>query len=179
MKTFAIADDNNITVYGSKKEAGESGAGALFASKEELAAALEGSPQTRLADIWNSIPGVEPVKKFEKRGIALGRVWKAIQKLEPDVAPHAPDVASKKGNRGKKATTQAKPATARDGSKKGQVLELLKQKGGATLEAIMKATGWQAHTVRGFVSGTLGKKMGLQVVSAKGENGERTYTLEA
>jgi hypothetical protein len=43
----------------------------------------------------------------------------------------------------------------------------------------MKATGWQPHTVRGFVSGTLGKKMGLTVISTKGENGERSYSIKA
>ena len=73
MKTFAIVEDNNITAYGSKKEAAEAG-GAMFASKEELAAALEGSLQTRLADIWNRIQGVELVKRSEERGIALGRM---------------------------------------------------------------------------------------------------------
>ena len=47
----------------------------------------------------------------------------------------------------------------------------------ATLAEIMKATDWQAHTVRGFISGTLGKKMGLTVTSAKNDDGERTYSL--
>ena len=42
----------------------------------------------------------------------------------------------------------------------------------------MAATGWQAHSVRGFISGTLGKKLGLAVESVKGENGERTYSLK-
>ncbi len=42
----------------------------------------------------------------------------------------------------------------------------------------MKATGWQPHSVRGFLSGTVGKKMGLVVTSTKGENGERTYSIE-
>ena len=49
--------------------------------------------------------------------------------------------------------------------------------GGATLKAIMKATGWQPHSVRGFLSGTIRKKMNLEVTSTKGENGERTYTI--
>jgi len=41
----------------------------------------------------------------------------------------------------------------------------------------MRATGWQAHSVRGFISGTVGKKMGLRVESAKSENGERSYAI--
>ena len=54
---------------------------------------------------------------------------------------------------------------------------LLQRKGGATLTQIVKATGWQAHSVRGFISGALGKKMGLTVESAKREDGERVYSL--
>jgi hypothetical protein len=40
-------------------------------------------------------------------------------------------------------------------------------------------TDWQAHSVRGFISGTLGKKMGLTLLSTKGENGERTYSIQS
>ncbi len=43
----------------------------------------------------------------------------------------------------------------------------------------MKVTGWQPHSVRGFLSGTVGKKMGLTVMSTKGDDGERTYSVEA
>ena len=95
-------------------------------------------------------------------------------------------VAPKKGKSGKKATPAKKapkPAKkaegARDGSKAAKVLELLKQDGGVTLKALMKATGWQAHSVRGFLSGTVGKKLGLAVTSAKGEDGERSYSIKA
>ena len=42
----------------------------------------------------------------------------------------------------------------------------------------MKATDWQAHSVRGFLSGTIGKKMGLKVASTKTEDGERTYSIK-
>ena len=56
-------------------------------------------------------------------------------------------------------------------------MELLRRKGGATLAEIMEASGWQAHSVRGFVSGTLGKKMGLTLESSKGENGGRVYRI--
>ena len=41
----------------------------------------------------------------------------------------------------------------------------------------MSATGWQAHSVRGFISGSLGKKMGLTVDSFKREDGERGYRI--
>jgi len=47
------------------------------------------------------------------------------------------------------------------------------------MKELMKATGWQPHSVRGFISGTVGKKMGLSVESTKGEDGERTYSIKA
>jgi hypothetical protein len=53
----------------------------------------------------------------------------------------------------------------------------MKAPGGTTLKTLMEAFGWQAHSVRGFISGTLTKKMGLNVVSTKGEDGQRTYTI--
>jgi hypothetical protein len=86
--------------------------------------------------------------------------------------------AAKTAKSAKKAG-KAKPAAAREGSKTEKVLGLLKQPGGATLKAIMKATDWQPHSVRGFLSGTVGKKMGLTIASTKGENGERTYSIES
>ena len=95
-----------------------------------------------------------------------------------DSAPQAPAVAPKKAKAGKRATAGEKPAQARQGSKTAQILELLKRPGGATLKGIMAVTGWQAHSVRGFISGTLGKKLGLAVESVKGEDGERTYSLK-
>ena len=63
----------------------------------------------------------------------------------------------------------AKPE-ARDGSKTAKILDLLKRLGGATSKELQKATGWQPHSVRGFLSGTVGKKMGLAVRSTKGED---------
>jgi hypothetical protein len=68
-----------------------------------------------------------------------------------------------------------KAGNARDGSKAAKVLGLLQQPGGVTSTELMKATGWQAHSVRGFLSGTVGKRMGLPVTSTKGEDGERRY----
>jgi hypothetical protein len=68
-------------------------------------------------------------------------------------------------------------ASIREGSKTAKVLDLLKRPGGATLKELMKATGWLPHSLRGFLSGTVGKKMGLTVNSAKGEDGERSYSV--
>ena len=59
-----------------------------------------------------------------------------------------------------------------------RILELLKRPGGGTLQELMAVTEWQPHSVRGFISGTLGKKMGLTVESAKSEKGERTYCVK-
>ena len=95
--------------------------------------------------------------------------------------PVAPKQAKsgKKASPAKKAPKAKKAAKAREGSKTDQVLELLKRPGGVTAQELMKATGWQPHSVRGFLSGTVGKKLGLAVTSAKGEDGERTYSVKA
>ncbi len=86
----------------------------------------------------------------------------------------------KKASSAKKAPKSAKKAkSAREGSKTDRVLELLKRTGGVTAKELMKATGWQPHSVRGFLSGTIGKKMGLTVTSIKAEDGERTYSIKA
>ena len=92
--------------------------------------------------------------------------------------------APAKGKAGKKATPKKKTprsarTDAREGSKTATILDLLKRPGGATAKELLKATGWQPHSLRGFISGTLGKKMGLTVTSAKGEDGERIYSVKS
>ena len=101
------------------------------------------------------------------------------------VAPQGAHVAKKKGKPAKKASPEKKAAKAkktakvREGSKTDQVLELLKRPGGVTAQELMKATGWQPHSVRGFLSGTIRKKMGLAVTSTKAEDGQRSYSIKA
>jgi hypothetical protein len=96
-----------------------------------------------------------------------------------NVAPKKPK-AGKKASPAKKAPKGAKKAKgARDGSKAAKILDLLKRPGGATSKELQKASGWQAHSVRGFLSGMIGKKMGLTVTSTKSEDGERSYSVKA
>ena len=86
---------------------------------------------------------------------------------------------AKQGHKGPKTATRAKSgASVREGSKTAKVLDLLKRPGGATLKELMKATGWQPHSVRGFVSGTAGQKMRLTVDSAKEEDSERPSSAD-
>ena len=86
---------------------------------------------------------------------------------------------AKKGAKGAKRAKVPEKAGARQGSKTEAVLDLLKRPGGATTKELMKATGWLPHSVRGFISGTVNKKLGLAVTSTKGEDGERTYSVKA
>ena len=85
--------------------------------------------------------------------------------------------AAKQAAKAPKKATKPKAEGAREGSKTATVLALIQRAKGATLAEIMDATSWQAHSVRGFVSGTLGKKMGLTVNSEKREDGTRVYSI--
>ena len=101
---------------------------------------------------------------------------------KPRVSPAKVKSANKTtpAKKGAKAAHKAAAATTdrvRPGSKTAKVLELVKRSGGATFKQLMKDTGWQAHSVRGFLSGTLGKKMGLKIASSKTNDGERVYCL--
>lgn len=177
MKIYTIDIDGNITAFANAKETG--GRGERFASAKELGKLAGRWPAARPVEIWNSLPGVEPVKRFQSRSVAVTRIWAAIQNLEPAVAPDAREVAPAKGRTKKKPAAAREANVAREGSKKAIVLSLLQRQEGAALSEIRAVTGWQAHTVRGFLSAAVGKKMGLQVHLTRREDGERVYSIEA
>jgi hypothetical protein len=105
---------------------------------------------------------------------------KAPAKKRATRKPGAP-----KGQKNAKAPKKAsKPARTKEAtepraeSKGAKIVALLRRPKGATLTELAKVTGWQNHSIRGFLSGAVAKKMGLSVESAKREDGERVYSLK-
>jgi len=104
--------------------------------------------------MWNALPGVEKRKKAGDRDALIDQLWSAIEML-PDPEP--------------------RPDPKRP-SKQDVVIAMLCQPEGATVDEVASVTGWQRHTVRGVFSGTLKKKLGLALASAKEERG-RVYRI--
>jgi hypothetical protein len=200
MQTFTIDNDNNITAHGTPEEAAAANATPFdsFSSQKELAELAAAWPAERLVAIYNSLPGVKPVKGFKSAKAAVNRIWAHVQGLgeleKPKaerprkggarVAKGAPAKAkatkkattAKNAPKGKKAAKAQETTGPREGSKTAQVVAMLQRKNGATLAEIMDKMGWQKHTVRGFMAGSM-KKAGYTVESFKSDKGERTYRI--
>src|SRR5579862_2740721 len=81
MKYFTIDAKNNITVHASAQQSEAVANAESFKIAAQLAKLADGWPIARLVDIWNSLPGASPVKKFTDRKRGVERIWKAIQSL--------------------------------------------------------------------------------------------------
>jgi hypothetical protein len=124
----------------------------VVASNEELhAAPLSGK---RLLALWNALPDIEKRRKVGDRDALINQLWSAIEALP------------------------APQSDAKRPSKQDAVIAMLRRPEGATVDEVASATGWQRHTVRGVFSGTLKKKLGLSLASAKEERG-RVYRIGA
>ena len=101
--------------------------------------------------------GIEPV---------VAKATSASRKAKPDPAltPQSPDAP--------------KPVAVRAGTKQAQIIALLQRPEGASIGEIVEATGWQAHSARGMISGALKKKLGLAVTSEKVDGRGTVYWLE-
>jgi len=199
MTIFTIDEQNNITAFAGQEDATAANTtpSDTFGSERELAELVAGWPAVRLVALWNSLPGVTPVKSFKSPKAAATRVWKRIQGLaeapptvarkahvgagSPKGAPAQRKAAQKHkavkhAPKGRKAAPARDTAAPRQGSKTAQVVAMLQRKNGATLAEIVEKMGWQKHTVRGFMAGAM-KKAGYHVESFKSAGGQRTYRL--
>jgi Protein of unknown function (DUF3489) len=150
MRIYIIGNDG-ITLCREAPAAVTDGEIAVASQEELHAAPLSGK---RLLALWNALPDVEKRKKVGERGALIDQLWSAIEAL-PDPEPQ-PDGKCQ--------------------SKKDEVIAMLRRPEGATVDEVASATGWQRHTVRGVFSGTLKKKLGLTIASAKEERG-RVYRI--
>ena len=200
--TFTINAENTIAAFPTPDHAEASiGAGAqAFSSEKEFGKITAEWPINRFVEIWNGFAGtpgfdkLKEVKKFENRAKATARIWAAIQVLAPTAgeaataaaAPPVAGVAPAKASRAKKpakapaaakkAAPAAEPKTPRAGTKKEEVLRMLRRKNGATNAELQEAMGWQPHSVRGFISGGL-RKTGVAVENIKRANGDTAYHI--
>jgi hypothetical protein len=150
MRIYIIANDG-ITLCRTAPSILNNGEIAVASNEELRAAPLS---VKRLLVLWNALPGVEQRKKVGDRNTLIDQLWSAIEAL-PDPEPQ-PD---------------PKPP-----SKQDVVIAMLRLPEGATVDEVASVTGWQRHTVRGVFSGTLKKKLGLTLASAKEERG-RVYRI--
>ena len=166
MQRFLITSENQMVTISSTGATLEGST--AFDSEQQLAEVTSDWPASRLVEIWNGLPGVTAIRKFKDRATALSRIWKQAQSLPPFVEPIPVE----------EVPAQQEAKSESGGSKKDLVVSMLDAAEGVTLAQIMAATGWQKHSVRGFLSGAVGKKMGLTVVSSKPKDGERVYRIE-
>ncbi|MGB9644834.1 MAG: DUF3489 domain-containing protein [Stellaceae bacterium] len=150
MRIYTIGNDGIIPCR--RRPAAINEGEIVVASQEELrGASLSGK---RLLALWNTLPGVEKRKKVGDRDSLTDELWSEIEAL-PD-----PD----------------QPSGVKRPSKQEQLIAMLRRPEGVTIDEVASVMGWQRHTVRGVFAGTLKKKLGITLASAKEERG-RVYRI--
>ena len=162
--SFHLTTNGSITELPTDKIDRANAAPTVITSREEWETIAGAWPLKRLVEIWNALPGVTPVEKFTSRQIALERIWRAVESPE-----QARGKAQGKGGQVK--------VRFREGSKAAQVYALLCRPEGATVGQIQSLTGWQRHSVRGFLSASV-RKQGRSVRSFE-RGGERVYRVKS
>jgi hypothetical protein len=107
--------------------------------------------------------------------------WTAAADVSAKAKPSERSVRAKRSGRRKTAAVRAKATTrssdrVKSNSKQDKILALLQRPKGATLDVLVKETQWQKHSVRGFLAGTVRKKLKLPLLSEK-IDGIRTYRI--
>jgi DNA-binding MarR family transcriptional regulator len=142
---------------------------------------LEEKPASREAAVWRE------TKDGRRITLVISASGRGAIDGAPDTdsakppAPTKPNPKTLRGRAAKKKGGKAKsdqmaPAR-REGTKQALLIDLLKRKTGATIAEIVTATGWQAHSVRGAISGALRKKLGLAIASEKVDGRGRVYRI--
>jgi hypothetical protein len=148
---FIIHLDHSVEV--SKREHLTRHGSVQISTERELGRFAAQWPSRSLVEIWNQLPNVKALTRFTDRTTAVQRIWAKLQELEHQVQP-VPAPFTKAEN----------------------IIALLKGPSGASLQTIMDLTGWQPHSVRGFISAQISKRMGLKIHSFK-RDGARIYRI--
>ena len=98
-------------------------------------------------------------------------VPKGVQKMD------APDALTKREPIDLLQKLEATSRTIRPGTKLAAIIDAMRHPGGATIAQMMADTGWQAHSVRGAISGMVRKRLGCEVITEKGADGQRAYRI--
>ena len=129
-------------------------------------------PATRDDEIWREDSDQRFAVVITDKGLD------AIGVVDVEASPDADGVVRAEAASVQQASSSTnKTSLHRTGTKRAVVIGLLQRDGGASISDLMAKTGWQAHSVRGFISGTLKKKLGLTITSQAIEARGRVYSI--